>query len=759
MQAIPAHNENERLKRLWYLKMIDLHPPEGLRNILRTMNCIFKPHIALLSIIDKDFQKSCYASGEPLVIDRKDTICSHVILKPKRKVFIVNNISNDWRFANNPKMVDYNVQFYAGVPLIVNFHGVPFAIGTLCLYSDTATTLSDEKKDLLIIMGDLAMSEIYLWMESRQLLESKAKLRSLSDFTETALSRPSVYVFACEKIKQVLDVVSVDFTLVKPIEIEGTILDWERPQFFFDGSKGGSGMVCTVYNDILKIDILGYLVVYTDQERRVFDDSDLDYLIQFSTVLTCFAQQKLVTLANSAKTHFMSSISHELRTPLCGVLSISELLLEGDLPSTQKSLVEIIESSGKNLIGIVNNLLDFSKNESKSIQVNKTKVNLPQFIQETLDAFSYNLSDSVEILCVNIKCNAIVDLDQTNVRQVLQNLLSNAIKFTSDGSVTLRCHLDNDNLIFQVIDTGKGISPDFKPNLFLPFHKENEFTQGVGLGLSLCLRLSKALGGKVFLKRSSPQGSVFQFELPVSFSIIKPNLTNWDYSWFTKASQFTGTVDHHLSSFLEKQGGSKRVILIEDSPKMNYSFSFEPTSFYVIFASVPRLALVSQGIPLKKNLLMFSKPVSSGKLINVIKEIDDLYLKLKTSPNITKNIRALVIDDSSTNRTILSMFLRKRNFYHEVANDGDVGFEKYKNGSFNLVLTDMQMPKMNGLETIELIRKYEKANTLLPAFIVMLTGLGTDFDREISYKAGADSFYVKPFTLKQIDQVINDVFS
>ncbi|MCG8605098.1 ATP-binding protein, partial [bacterium] len=236
------------------------------------------------------------------------------------------------------------------------------------------------------------------------------------------------------------------------------------------------------------------------------------------------AAKEAAEAANRAKSGFLANMSHELRTPLNGILGYAQILKRDDtLPDTHHAGIDVIKRSGEHLLTLINDILDLSKIEAGKLEVQPTAFHLPEFLHSIADIASIRAEQKGLVFLYETLSplpNVVLG-DERRLRQVLLNLLGNAVKFTENGGVTLKVGYHEETpeglrLRFQVEDTGIGIAPEKLEEIFQPFqqiHRKDASNQGTGLGLSISRRLVALMGGRLHVKSTQGQGSVFWFEL------------------------------------------------------------------------------------------------------------------------------------------------------------------------------------------------------------------------------------------------------
>ena len=219
--------------------------------------------------------------------------------------------------------------------------------------------------------------------------------------------------------------------------------------------------------------------------------------------------------ADKLKSTFLANMSHEIRTPLNAIVGFSGIIAEMDNVEEKEEYVKIINKNCDLLLRLITDILDFSKIESGVMDYSLADVNIKEICSEQYKVHSLKVQEGVTMVCdLDALPDKILYTDPKRVTQVISNLLSNAIKFTEQGSITLSYSVREDHVLFEISDTGIGISPAHVEAIFERFTKVNSFRQGTGLGLSICKTIVKALRGEIGVDSTPGKGSKFWFTLP-----------------------------------------------------------------------------------------------------------------------------------------------------------------------------------------------------------------------------------------------------
>ncbi|MGB0882260.1 MAG: PAS domain S-box protein [Vicingaceae bacterium] len=354
-----------------------------------------------------------------------------------------------------------------------------------------------------------------------------------------------------------------------------------------------------------------------------------------------------------SKEMFLANMSHEIRTPMNAIIGMTNLLTESKLSQKQKEYLNAIQTSGDNLLVIINDILDISKIESGKLEVEKIDFNIKELLSNTKKSIQLKAEEKDLIFSLNIQEEIpnILISDPVRLNQILINLLGNSIKFTNSGKIELNCSLikkvsNSATIKIEVIDTGVGINSKKIDKIFESFSQEDESTTrkfgGTGLGLSISKQLVELLGGKLNVESEIGKGSNFYFTLNLPIG--------------------------------EKKEKKKKIII-------------------------------------------------------------------NTETNPLKNKRILLVEDNEINRFLATTVLAKWEIIVDVAEDGKVAIDKINKNNYDIVLMDIQMPVMGGVEATHIIRNELKLN--VP--IIALTANAVKGDKEEFLNAGMDDYISKPF--------------
>lgn len=707
--------ESERLAALRALQLLDTPPEERFDRLTRLATHLFGVPIAFLSLVDDN--RLWYKSRQGLEITeapREGSFCERTLFSGPGPT-VVQDATRDERFHDSPWVTGEagNLRFYAGYPLVTP-EGLP--LGTFCIGDTESHAFNEQQQQALEDLAKIAEGEL----NTVELNRALSRLRRAEDNYRGIFENVAEGIFQIDPQGRYMNAnpaVARLYGYAQTDEFMEEVRDFGHAQQVDPARRGemlrqlhAEGRVSNFACEIYRRD---GTTAWICESIHGVGGPDGKCLYYEGTVHDITAQRYAAAAQEQArdealkaaqvKSDFLSMMSHEIRTPMHGIIGMTGLLLNTALQAEQEELVRLIASCGDNLLSLINNALDFSKIEAGCLELDNQPFSLRPSLKDVVDLLSIQATSKGVTLGFEVdpRIPEVLVSDVTRVRQILFNLICNSVKFTPSGGrvdVVVTGHqtteeVENHGHVgaiepwmfhFTVRDTGEGIPEEKLHRLFRPFSQVDASISrkygGTGLGLAICHRLCEMLGGAIWLESEPGMGSNFEFTVKAA---AVPNSSD-----LQSADEPPASGTHQA-----RENGSPGPV---------------------------------NGVGLNGHAVT---DTSVGEWTG----------KAGTPPG----LRILLAEDNPVNQRVALGLLKQIGCTAVSTNNGLEAVRALEAGDFDVVLMDIQMPEMDGLEATREIRRRWPDGPRRP-YIIAMTANAMTGDREKCLEAGMDDYISKP---------------
>lgn len=465
------------------------------------------------------------------------------------------------------------------------------------------------------------------------------------------------------------------------------------------------------------------------------------------------SQKEIAEKSSEARMAFLARMSHEIRTPLNSIVGFSGLLLEKAKNEDKKEL-SIIVSAADHLLNIVNDILDISKFESHQMTLKASPVNVKALFEDLYEMFYMQFkSKGVQLIVETPDLSKYLLCDEFRLREIIINLIGNAYKFTSEGYVKVTSSYDGETLLVRVEDTGMGIAANKQALIFEPFEQvendQSRLVSGTGLGLAISRRIALLMGGDIHVFSDGHSGSTFVLSLVAKETEKTEELFD---TWLHADPDIEDIIIDFIPSLGERIDKLQTYITQGDIDSLK--------------TELHALKGLTGNLHMKELFVVFRDFENYLHAVGHLDQMVSLYMKsvnqlydaipqtYKMSQKVTTSKRLLLAEDVFENRQLVMMLLKDQKLEIDEAENGQVVIDKLQEASYDVLLLDIQMPLVSGLDVLEWLKSHESYK---PRHVIALTANARRSDIDLYLEMGCTDYLSKPIDKKILRQVISSL--
>ena len=560
-------------------------------------------------------------------------------------------------------------------------------------------------------------------------------------------------------------------------------------KLMFEKYKIKSLLITPIYLDD---EFWGFVCIADCKTERIFTETEENILstcgqMIVSSILKNEMTKRLISAredalsSTQAKSNFLANMSHEIRTPMNAILGMSELILRENTNEIVLEHAHTIKNACRNLLAIINDILDISKIESGKLEIIPTRYQFSSLLNDVISVIKMRANAKKLPFIVHIDSHLPSELygDEIRIKQILINLLNNAIKFTHEGSVTLSIEgkkTDDDIMLnFSIIDTGIGIKDEEINDIFGSFQqldtKRNRSIEGTGLGLSISKRLTEMMGGNISVETEYGKGSIFTASIRQKIENNEPvatvkNIANSKVIVYENRKMFGDSLVKSLENLgVDYRNCTNQSELFETMSEFDCDYIFVSSLQYkktcdLVEKKQSKATIImictDEESFIEKNILSLSAPIHCMQIANLLNDENKYFsTNYATDTNciITPDANVLIVDDNAVNLKVAKGLLQTYQMSIDLALSGTEAIELVKNKQYDLIFMDHMMPEMDGIDTTVAIRNL-KGKYYKNVPIVALTANAISGMREMFKAEGMNDYLAKPIEVSKLNSII-----